>query len=79
MTPAVVLLFSLAGPAPAGDVALSWDNYEAVRDHVLPRADEQDWLAVPWRSAFFDAVLEARESERPILLWAMNGHPLGCT
>jgi hypothetical protein len=24
-------------------------------------------------------VKEAQEKDRPILLWAMNGHPLGCT
>ena len=26
-----------------------------------------------------EAWLEAQKKERPILLWAMNGHPLGCT
>ena len=25
------------------------------------------------------AINEARETDRPILLWAMNGHPLACT
>jgi len=46
---------------------------------ILPKADEGDWQAVPWRTAFWESVEEAQAAEKPILLWAMNGHPLACT
>lgn len=62
----------------AGAPTLTWDDFDATRDAVLPTAEEERWLDIPWRSAFSDAVAEAREQGKPILLWAMNGHPLGC-
>lgn len=54
-------------------------TYEHWRDYVRPSAEEQCFLEIPWRESFFAAVNEAQETDRPILLWAMNGHPLGCT
>ena len=40
-----------------------------------------NWLdeRIGWRNEFWPAVEEARRLGRPILLWTMNGHPLGCT
>jgi hypothetical protein len=49
------------------------------RDYVRPSAKEESYLEIPWRESFYIAINEARETARPILLWAMNGHPLGCT
>ena len=54
-------------------------EFEATRRHVLPSQEEMEFREIPWRAALWDAVVEARDAERPILLWAMNGHPLGCT
>lgn len=64
----------LASPEP-----LTWESYSAVRDQVLPMEAELGWLAVGWRPVLWDAVVEAREADKPLLIWAMNGHPLGCT
>lgn len=50
-----------------------------VRTAVLPADDELAWLEIPWRPTLWSAMQEARSSGRPVLLWAMNGHPLGCT
>ncbi len=46
---------------------------------VRPAAHEELYREVGWRNALWPAVLEARRLGRPILLWTMNGHPLGCT
>ena len=54
-------------------------SLERWRDYVRPQAKEECYLAIPWRESFYIAINEARETDRPILLWAMNGHPLGCT
>ena len=55
------------------------ENFLAWRDHILPKPDELAWKKIPWHANFKDAILEANEVKKPILLWTMNGHPLGCT
>jgi hypothetical protein len=59
--------------------ALRAETFEAIRDAVLPSEAEEAWRAIGWRATFWDAVVEAHEAKKPVLLWAMNGHPLGCT
>jgi len=51
-------------------------NYAKWRDHVLPKNWELSYRRIPWRTSFWDAVIEAQARDKPILLWAMNGHPL---
>lgn len=46
---------------------------------VLPKPDEERWLQIPWRMDFAAARAEANEKGKPIFLWMMDGHPLGCT
>lgn len=78
---AVVILLVLAGPAAAQKppAELTWDTFEAVRDRVRPTDRELGWQAIPWRSDLGRAVAEACKKEMPVLIWAMNGDPLGCT
>ena len=40
---------------------------------------DQGWRAIGWKPSLWEAVVEANEEEKPILLWTMNGHPLGQT
>ena len=54
-------------------------NYDAWLKFIRPSKDELSFERVGWRSQFWPAVVEARSLGRPILLWTMNGHPLGCT
>lgn len=58
---------------------LTWKTFDQVRDFVLPTEKEIGWQAIPWRSDFGQAVAEASHKEMPLLIWAMNGDPLGCT
>ena len=51
----------------------------AWRAHLLPTDDELAWAALPWLPAFGEGLAAAERAGRPLLLWAMNGHPLGCT
>ncbi len=64
---------------PSGAVPLTRDTLDAWRAHILPGADELAYAAVPWHVTFADGLEAARAEGRPLLLWAMNGHPLGCT
>ncbi len=47
--------------------------------HVVPSEDELQWRAIPWLGTLGEAVVQAHAQDKPILLWAMNGHPLACT
>ena len=72
------LLF--AALASLGQVPeLNDQSFERWRDQVRPQAKEESYLDIPWRESFSVAINEARETDKPVLLWAMNGHPLGCT
>jgi hypothetical protein len=42
------------------------DNFDQWREHLKPSAQELGFE-------------EAQYADKPILLWAMNGHPLACT
>ena len=55
------------------------ENYEDWVDFIRPSKSERSFEEIGWRSEFWPAVEEARRLGRPILLWTMNGHPLGCT
>lgn len=48
-------------------------------DSVLPTADDDRFLSIPWRTNLMAARREAQTERRPIFLWMMVGNPLGCT
>lgn len=60
-------------PAPIPRTFAPWAKRLALT------ADERAWTAIPWRERLREAVTEAHAAKMPVLLWAMNGHPLGCT
>jgi len=55
------------------------ENYRQWLKFIQPDAKEQAYKEIDWRNRFWPAVQEAKQLGRPILLWTMNGHPLGCT
>lgn len=55
------------------------ENYRTWLKFIQPDAREQAYKEIDWRNKFWPAVQEAKQLGRPILLWTMNGHPLGCT
>jgi hypothetical protein len=54
-------------------------QYAKVRELVRPAPEDVKWLQVPWRTSLWEARREAAREGKPILLWEMDGHPLGCT
>ena len=71
-----MLLAATAVAADFQEGELTDANYEKWREHVLPRNWELSYRRLPWRPSFWEAVIEAQEKDKPILLWSMNGHPL---
>ena len=63
-------------PLPAAPTARDLDAWMVA---IEPDRIEAAYQAIPWRNELGPAIEEARALGRPILLWAMNGHPLGCT
>ncbi|MEN8866699.1 MAG: hypothetical protein ABF381_14050 [Akkermansiaceae bacterium] len=51
---------------------------EAVKGEILPSREESAWLEIDWKTDLWEARKEAAETGRPIYLWEMDGHPLGC-
>lgn len=47
-------------------------------EQVCQRTD-QPWRKIPWQVDLLEAQRMAVEQSKPIFIWAMDGHPLGCT
>jgi hypothetical protein len=45
---------------------------------IKPQAGEEKWQQIPWLSDLWEARRKAAAEGKPILLWEMDGHPLGC-
>lgn len=39
----------------------------------------EPWRSIPWKISLLDAQREAARVKKPLFIWAMDGHPLGCT
>lgn len=46
---------------------------------VKPSPQEDKWANIPWQTNLWEARRVAAREGKPILLWEMDGHPLGCT
>ena len=64
-------------PAPADDEGKAF--VKALRDEILPSADERRWEEIDWQATYADGLKASAEQQKPLMLWVMNGHPLGCT
>jgi hypothetical protein len=56
---------------------LSDQTYEKWFRYVAPDTKAHAWRKIGWRTSFYEALKEAQKTQRPILLWVMNGHPCG--
>ena len=70
---AVVMGQSVLGADEFQEKELTDTNYAKWRDHVLPKNWELSYRRIPWRTSFWDAVIEAQAKDKPILLWAITG------
>ncbi len=47
--------------------------------HELQAGEKAVWRTIPWKLSVLEARRDAFEQDKPIFIWAMDGHPLGCT
>ena len=73
------LVVAMLPAAPPAAPELTDETYLRWRDFIRPTPKELGFEELPWRPTFWEAVVEGQGKEMPILIWAMNGHPLACT
>lgn len=71
-----LLVAFTAGPATA--VELTEKDAAELHEQLKPAADEP-WRTIPWQISLLEAQRLAARDKKPIFIWAMDGHPLGCT
>lgn len=70
------LLAGVCSTASTGEL----DEAQFRRLHeALKPAEDEPWRTIPWKIRLLDARETAGRQGKPIFIWAMDGHPLGCT
>jgi len=71
------VIFVTAVTSATGDELTEADFLKIHAD--LQPDDSALWRSVPWKTSVLSAQQIAAEQKKPIFIWAMDGHPLGCT
>ena len=75
-----VCALALAGALSAHAVEpLTHEEFADLHLLIQPTDKESRWQRVPWLASLWEARRQAAAKAKPILLWEMDGHPLGCT
>ena len=74
-----ICLAKLAIPACAQLPPLTLSSLDRYQQAVEPTPDEVAFLEIDWQSTLGKAVAIAHEADKPLMIYVMNGHPLGCT
>ena len=63
--------------ATASAAELTPDRFREL--HAELQHGDEPWRSIPWKIDLLDAQRAAAKQQKPIFIWAMDGHPLGCT
>ena len=58
--------------------ALGVEEFQKLHQELRPSKDEA-WRSIPWKVSIGEAQAIAAKEHKPIFMWSMDGHPLGCT
>lgn len=47
--------------------------------HAALKPTGERWMEIPWQTDLLAARQKAAREKKPLLMWIMDGHPLGCT
>ena len=47
--------------------------------HAELEPQGEKWKSIPWETDLLKAQRMAAKDNKPIFIWSMDGHPLGCT
>ena len=74
---AALVLAALDTPTAAAPPLTAADA-TALRAVIRPLDGEDPFDTIPWEISLWDARKQAAAAGKPVLLWEMDGHPLGC-
>lgn len=75
MFPIIVVATTLS---PVTAQSFTMEEYRRLHNE-LQTSDQEPWRTIPWTTSLLVAQHEAVAAQKPIFIWAMDGHPLGCT
>jgi hypothetical protein len=67
-----------SAPARAAE-PITAQQFAKLHPLLKPQGGEDRWQQIPWMISLWAARQKAAAEGKPILLWEMDGHPLGCT
>ena len=67
------------GPNARAAEPIRPERFAQLQALVKPDQTEDEWAKIPWQTDLWQARKVAARDGKPILLWEMDGHPLGCT
>lgn len=79
LSAAVIVAVAALAVEPSTPPAISPDQFSKLHALITPGKGEDQWAQIPWRTSLWEARKEAAAKGKPLLLWEMDGHPLGCT
>ena len=56
---------------------LTLDLFQKLHAELVP--ENETWKTIPWQTNLLTAQRLAARQKKLIFIWAMDGHPLGCT
>ena len=71
-------LVGLTIPLVRAENELTAEQFDRLRALIKPHSGEDKWSEIPWASQLWEARNQAAALGKPILLWEMDGNPLGC-
>jgi hypothetical protein len=78
--PGLFLALCISFTATADPFGEELTETEFSRLHAqLQASSEAPWRTIPWEISLLDAQRASVSQKKPIFIWAMDGHPLGCT
>ena len=57
---------------------LTADEAARLRAAIRPAEGEDPFATIPWETSLWEARKKAAAGGKPVILWEMDGHPLGC-
>ena len=54
-------------------------KFRSLHSAVAPGGDDERWTEIPWITDLNAARAAAARESKPLFMWIMDGHPLGCT
>lgn len=71
-----LMVTASAAPARAAE-PIDPAKFGQIHTLIKPKAAEETWAHIPWMASLWEARQRAAKEGKPILLWEMDGHPLG--